>query len=449
MTPVPTNSTPSRPCRTVSRRGVVQIVAVTALAAAAVTSTGAPAQATRPAQGDSPPSITVSYQDPPPDLLIYPFAVLDLPTDLEYPYLPDVAAAPGGDTYVIDGEHDAGYVVSSDGGVAGPIPLSAWPRFPVAGPDGVVYGIQSTEGAPQMVAMPMTGDNAGTVVASAPITDSRPYLELPVGVFGNSDSGVADRVRDVGSVLISYVDANGDPAAAVDYPPLLQQDGQRVFVAEDPSIVWPISIERSPDFSPGAASGGESPPAWIGVGAAAVFTSIGPPEDLANPEDGPTVPVIAFLNSDGSGKWFSIADGWRVASADVDGLVFIRRVDDAVQLAHVVSDDDPATPIYVAKDPCADYRPNADQYPLQLCEEGDGVRTVQTALITAGYALVADGFYGPNTQAAVRRFQQRVGLTVDGLTGPDTWAALQAADPQTGVDRDGSGVVDPWEVDVS
>ena len=39
-------------------------------------------------------------------------------------------------------------------------------------------------------------------------------------------------------------------------------------------------------------------------------------------------------------------------------------------------------------------------------------------------ALTVDGIFGPRTAAAVRGFQQALGITVDGIVGPLTWRAL-------------------------
>ncbi len=56
---------------------------------------------------------------------------------------------------------------------------------------------------------------------------------------------------------------------------------------------------------------------------------------------------------------------------------------------------------------------------------GDTVRMLQAALTGLGYSAgAADGVYGPNTAAAVKRFQTARGLAADGLTGRDTWHAL-------------------------
>ncbi|HLI70003.1 MAG TPA: peptidoglycan-binding protein [Ktedonobacteraceae bacterium] len=40
------------------------------------------------------------------------------------------------------------------------------------------------------------------------------------------------------------------------------------------------------------------------------------------------------------------------------------------------------------------------------------------------YPLAKDGQFGPQTQAAVKDFQKKKGLSVDGIVGPQTWHAL-------------------------
>ena len=56
--------------------------------------------------------------------------------------------------------------------------------------------------------------------------------------------------------------------------------------------------------------------------------------------------------------------------------------------------------------------------------KGEDVREVQQALKDQGLEVGVDGVFGPNTEAAVTRFQSREGLTVDGIVGPATRAAL-------------------------
>jgi len=55
---------------------------------------------------------------------------------------------------------------------------------------------------------------------------------------------------------------------------------------------------------------------------------------------------------------------------------------------------------------------------------GEDVAEVQRALKGAGFNLEPDGIFGRNTEAAVRRFQSREGLTSDGIVGHATRAAL-------------------------
>ena len=62
--------------------------------------------------------------------------------------------------------------------------------------------------------------------------------------------------------------------------------------------------------------------------------------------------------------------------------------------------------------------------PGQPIVQGDDVRQLQQALIKAGFNIQADGFFGKDTDKAVRQFQQQKGLTVDGVVGEQTLKAL-------------------------
>ena len=65
--------------------------------------------------------------------------------------------------------------------------------------------------------------------------------------------------------------------------------------------------------------------------------------------------------------------------------------------------------------------------PWPLVRKGDQqhpVKTLQYLLRARGHTLTVDGIFGPNTDAAVRAFQQQKGLAVDGIVGPNTWSAL-------------------------
>ncbi len=59
---------------------------------------------------------------------------------------------------------------------------------------------------------------------------------------------------------------------------------------------------------------------------------------------------------------------------------------------------------------------------------GPKVEFLQRRLLELGYQLPnsgADGWFGPETEAAVKEFQRRNGLEVDGIVGPITWACLK------------------------
>lgn len=55
---------------------------------------------------------------------------------------------------------------------------------------------------------------------------------------------------------------------------------------------------------------------------------------------------------------------------------------------------------------------------------GQDVVQIQRALRRAGHRVTVDGRYGPDTDAAVTRFQRKHGLEPDGVVGPATWTML-------------------------
>jgi chitosanase len=57
--------------------------------------------------------------------------------------------------------------------------------------------------------------------------------------------------------------------------------------------------------------------------------------------------------------------------------------------------------------------------------QGNDVQFVQQALSDAGIPVDVDGIFGPQTENAIKEFQQQQGLTVDGIVGPATLAALE------------------------
>lgn len=72
--------------------------------------------------------------------------------------------------------------------------------------------------------------------------------------------------------------------------------------------------------------------------------------------------------------------------------------------------------------------------------ESISVRKIQEALVAKGFIPgVVDGIWGRRTIAAVKSFQQSVGLEVDGIVGPKTSTALFSGSPEVP-----SQVLLPW-----
>jgi len=157
-------------------------------------------------------------------------------------------------------------------------------------------------------------------------------------VLGRGATGIID--RRTGATLLGYVDSDGAPTPA-DEPshPLSVTAGSTAddMTIHDPDGAhdWRLAVERDPAW-PGAGDAGvDSPPAASSHGGAIVVTSVGPAADPTADIQYPTVPVVAVLAADGTGSWYSLADGWVVAASDVSGTILSRYVDDRLELARL------------------------------------------------------------------------------------------------------------------
>ena len=84
--------------------------------------------------------------------------------------------------------------------------------------------------------------------------------------------------------------------------------------------------------------------------------------------------------------------------------------------------------------------PNPGQPTIGPGASGEPVRRAQRALRrTPDPGLTVDGIFGPNTETAVKLFQQGTGLTVDGVVGPQTWQALPDGGPMPTLQQGSTG----------
>ena len=69
-----------------------------------------------------------------------------------------------------------------------------------------------------------------------------------------------------------------------------------------------------------------------------------------------------------------------------------------------------------------------DTLPLKFGSKDGSKKLVSKVQKALG--IKADGYYGPNTEKAVKEFQTKKGLVVDGIVGEKTWAALFPPEPK-------------------
>ena len=91
-----------------------------------------------------------------------------------------------------------------------------------------------------------------------------------------------------------------------------------------------------------------------------------------------------------------------------------------------------------ALDPGPGDAPAAPSVIVKRGVNGDDARKVQQQLSELGFGpLVPDGVFGKGSEAALRRFQEVIGVTADGVCDPLTWSRLN--DPWPGLEPGASG----------
>ncbi|MDP2342335.1 MAG: peptidoglycan-binding domain-containing protein [Deltaproteobacteria bacterium] len=70
-------------------------------------------------------------------------------------------------------------------------------------------------------------------------------------------------------------------------------------------------------------------------------------------------------------------------------------------------------------------------------QRGESVQRLQEMLASRGYDTATDGKFGPQTKAAIEKFQRDTGCQVDGVVGPETLGALGIGPGRDGIDKGG------------
>lgn len=61
---------------------------------------------------------------------------------------------------------------------------------------------------------------------------------------------------------------------------------------------------------------------------------------------------------------------------------------------------------------------------VEFGDSGTSVRVIQKLLVSSGYSIEVDGFFGALTETAVKAFQYQRNIGVDGIVGQNTWLEL-------------------------
>ncbi|MGA9276976.1 hypothetical protein [Ilumatobacter sp.] len=296
-------------------------------------------------------TISVDAANPPELLEPVPYASVPLEPN------PDgnrIEFAVGADHVVVN-QPDTNTITIVGPGVSGienrTVPVDEDLSAIVSGPGPVVYGLgapafeDGESGVPsglRFVAIPFLGEREGQVVAVEEVPLNA-YLELPPYFFGHGPDGVIARGRNTNETVIGYVDENGEPRGSGESTengtpfPLLDVD-QRVdgsnrdivsVVGSD--LSWELDITRDPEWESSYTGPDVVVPGSDGrvLYAERIGANTTPDQDFGEN----SMPVVAVLDPDGSGRWVRLPDDWDVVASDVWGTLLARITDDAVDLA--------------------------------------------------------------------------------------------------------------------
>lgn len=299
----------------------------------------------------------VSYLDPPAATTLTPLGTVPAPDPTVGAYqvaVGDLGVAIG--TWPYDSSGGRVDVIGFDGSTrtVENLPTNGAIAY---GPGDVVYSTVQGESIEDfaVVAMSLSGDRVGEIVASEPANINQ-YLEYPPASFGHRSDGVTLRrydVGDVGQVAIGYVDVDGNPTT-LDVEPTTY-DVDRDLLTEIPRSgfrsgevtssegdTWHLTVDKHPDAAETYV--GPSPVAPTTDGNGVLWTHVGP--DISPEQDFGVGSqwVVAQLRPGGSATWWSLPDGWTIAASDIWGTVAVRQTGDRLEVALVdFATDEPPT----------------------------------------------------------------------------------------------------------
>lgn len=187
-----------------------------------------------------------------------------------------------------------------------------------------------------VVAVPLSGDMAGSALAAEPANVNL-FVEYPPLSFGHGVDGVIHhRAYLAGNAVAPYADIEGQPLTLDTAPATFVFDdsperGLGGVIRSSAGTSWTLAVEAAADRADTYV--GISPPAAGPDGRGVYVTHIGP---SANPDADfgePTMWVVAELSPNGTATWWSVPEGWEVLASDTWGTVLGRQSGTRLDLA--------------------------------------------------------------------------------------------------------------------